>query len=366
MARIVQRVTQPVARVWVRWLVVALTVCSPVLVALGLTLSADRALTDLTPDWTPIFVPIESRAAEVSAQATLRAHTAPPGSLVTTTQSGTVTAVWLAEGDLLLGGKRLLDVDGVGIVAYTPKQGAVFYRDLCRGDTGPDVALLQEFLIQLGFYHGNADGTFGSGTASGVIAFDRSLGVAGPSGCFTTARVVLVPPGVVAAGTIEVALGDVLSAPASVIVEAALTVTEASLDTPGFSGPDGEYVAEFSGEVVPLTREGGIWALDLTVLSDSLRKASVADGVIELTVHVRSAAPLDVQLFPSSAPFVTLDGAYCVGLEASSGDGSITYIRIQPISLATIDAVAIEPIAELDGQKVLANPPPSASARSCH
>ncbi len=57
---------------------------------------------------------------------------------------------------------------------------------LRQGDTGNEVKSLQQRLIQLGYLDGTADGTFGSGTAAALIAFQKANGlnkdgVAGPT-----------------------------------------------------------------------------------------------------------------------------------------------------------------------------------------
>ncbi len=57
---------------------------------------------------------------------------------------------------------------------------------LRQGDTGNEVKSLQQRLIQLGYLDGTADGTFGSGTAAALTAFQKANGlnkdgVAGPT-----------------------------------------------------------------------------------------------------------------------------------------------------------------------------------------
>ena len=46
-----------------------------------------------------------------------------------------------------------------------------------RGDTGDDVAHLQEALATAGFYHSAVDGMYGATTASAVVAFHKYIGL---------------------------------------------------------------------------------------------------------------------------------------------------------------------------------------------
>ena len=68
----------------------------------------------------------------------------------------------------------------------TQKPAAVYTITLKVGDKGNDVANMQQMLIALGYLTGTADGIFGTGTRTGVIKFQRTVGlnvdgVAGPT-----------------------------------------------------------------------------------------------------------------------------------------------------------------------------------------
>ena len=71
------------------------------------------------------------------------------------------------------------------------------------GDSGDDVAALQEALAKAGFYHSAVDGEFGRTTASAVVAFHKYLGL-DRSGAFSALdwiRLALLPdPGPPPAG----------------------------------------------------------------------------------------------------------------------------------------------------------------------
>lgn len=88
---------------------------------------------------------------------------------------GTVTSIDFAAGDTVEVGNRLFSVDLLPSVAA---QGSVpAFRDLAEGARGDDVQQLQRFLTAVGMYSGEADGAFGSSTASAVRGWQISLGI---------------------------------------------------------------------------------------------------------------------------------------------------------------------------------------------
>ena len=80
--------------------------------------------------------------------------------------------------------KDYIQVATVVVPTPTPKPGAgsnpvigtTTYQLLKNGSDGEQVTALQEALIELGFLKGKADGIYGSGTASAVMAFQRKNG----------------------------------------------------------------------------------------------------------------------------------------------------------------------------------------------
>ena len=59
------------------------------------------------------------------------------------------------------------------VATVAPEANASGYQVLQKGSSGNAVTALQEALIELGFLSGNADGLFGAGTESAVIAFQE-------------------------------------------------------------------------------------------------------------------------------------------------------------------------------------------------
>jgi len=90
-----------------------------------------------------------------------------------------VTHVFCHKGSLASQGSVLLEVAGQ---PYFVLQGTVpAYRDLAPGETGEDVAELQEDLLSLGFGTGTDTlGSYGPGTAAAVSAYYQAHGYAAP------------------------------------------------------------------------------------------------------------------------------------------------------------------------------------------
>lgn len=86
-----------------------------------------------------------------------------------------VTRIFRHRGSTVGQGSVLLEVAGQPFFVL---QGTVpAYRNLEPGETGPDVAELQDDLQSLGYSIGaDASGSFGAGTAAGVDAFYKGIG----------------------------------------------------------------------------------------------------------------------------------------------------------------------------------------------
>lgn len=103
-----------------------------------------------------------------------------------------------------------------GVVLYTVDMRPVSlgagsvpaYRDLAQGASGEDVAQLQGFLAAVGTYSGQQDGSFGSGTASAVRAWQKSLGL-DTTGVVSVGDIIYVPslPGKIVLDVKKVTVG---------------------------------------------------------------------------------------------------------------------------------------------------------------
>lgn len=91
-----------------------------------------------------------------------------------------VTRVNVATGDTVAPGQPLIEYSGRPIYALP---GAIpAYRDMVPGESGKDIAQLQNALRALGFSSGwDASGVFGEGTEDAVTRFYKSMGYAPPT-----------------------------------------------------------------------------------------------------------------------------------------------------------------------------------------
>jgi len=88
---------------------------------------------------------------------------------------GVVTTIDIRDGQEINQGDLLYTVDLRPVIAARGTVPA--FRDLARGASGPDVAQLQQLLIDTGFLSGPADGVFGGGTETAVRIWQKSLGI---------------------------------------------------------------------------------------------------------------------------------------------------------------------------------------------
>lgn len=89
--------------------------------------------------------------------------------------SGVVTSVEIDTGEVVAAGDVLYTTFLRPVVVA--QGGVPMFRPLSLRDSGEDVAQLQELLTELGFFEGEIDGLFGSGTRSAVREWQDSLGV---------------------------------------------------------------------------------------------------------------------------------------------------------------------------------------------
>jgi peptidoglycan hydrolase-like protein with peptidoglycan-binding domain len=142
----------------------------------------------------------------------------------------------VAAGDTISNGEQLAEIDGQPMFALAGPVPA--WRDLTPGETGPDVAELQDALSALGYYdEGDTPGYYGPATEYAVQEYYQHLGCTPPSsGGVPSSSAVFIPLAVHPSTPLPAALngenvlvtvqtgqteGPVLTVPAAAIVATA-------------------------------------------------------------------------------------------------------------------------------------------------
>ena len=104
------------------------------------------------------------------------------GGSATGSSSGTVyiSSLDVAAGQRISNGEKLAEIDGEPLFALAGRVPA--WRDITPGETGPDVAELQQALASLGYYSGgDTPGFFGAATQDAVAEYYEHLGYTPPA-----------------------------------------------------------------------------------------------------------------------------------------------------------------------------------------
>ena len=121
-----------------------------------------------------VYVTPVATSTDLNRSATVRVTVGPAPDVLSTGAAGVVTSVVVRPGTALADGTVVYTVDGQAVFAMVTNQ--TLYRPLTVGDTGDDVAALQEFLARHTPVAVKPDGRFGPSTAAAVRAWQRSLG----------------------------------------------------------------------------------------------------------------------------------------------------------------------------------------------
>jgi macrolide-specific efflux system membrane fusion protein len=122
--------------------------------------------------------------------------------------AGTVTKIHITEGKALPSLQPVVDVNGAA--AYGIPSAMPLYRDLSEGDSGDDVKALQAALDAAGYDPGDADGDFGSQTATALQDWQAANDL-DETGRLALSSFVWFPPGSIVLD-LPIAVGDRLGA----------------------------------------------------------------------------------------------------------------------------------------------------------
>ncbi len=342
-------------RGWLLVVVSVLVVVVPAGVLVWLRAGTVDRLSGLEPEPVPVVMPVAVREVSDARAVTLEAVWGEAPVVVAPQWFGTVTAVEVAAGDVVVSGDRVVKVDGVWRVAVaTPEP---LWRRLSRRDRGPDVTMLQGWLGEAGFYEGEADGVFGRGLQGAVKAWAESLGVVKPDGSFDPSWVVWLPAGSFAVSEVTVAVGSPAPSAGSPVLRGVTPLVEASLRDQNNRRfvEEGRWVLAV-GDVEVGVVDGQVTAEGLVTL------AGVLDPEEPLTSgRVRRALPVKVLEVPATAVVANGEGATCVFVPDGSGGFKVRSVTLAGGRVSRVDVA--EGLTE--GDEVLVNPQDLFDAPTC-
>lgn len=334
--------------------VALLVVAVPAVLLVWMRVRTEDRLSVLVPDPVPVVMPVESREITDQKAVTVESEWGEPAVVTAPSWFGTVTRVDVTPGDAIASGDVVARVDGVDrmvVVSSDP-----FWRRLRRGDTGDDVVMLQQWLIDAGFLDGEVDGDFGPDLRASVKAWAVSLGVAKPDGMFDPAWVLWLPHEPFGVASVEIARGVPAPGPGSEVLTGPVPLVSVSLaDQNGRSfTSDGVWVLTVGGVDVSVV-DGVVDVDGLATL------ASVLDPVQPtVTGRIRRAERVETLEIPATAVVSNAVGTLCVFLP--DGDG----FAPTPVELSGGRVSRVNVASGLSrGDDVLVNPADVLEAPSC-
>lgn len=320
-----------------------------------LTRAADDGLAGLEPEPAPVMGRVESVTVDYSSDATLSAELVQGPVLAATGLSGTVTGMFLSEGEMVSAGDELYRVDGVPVTAYGGE--TVLYRSLSIGAHGADVALAQRLLNDL--VDGvdlEPDGVFGATTAAAVRAFERTW-TARPSGTFQPQWFSYVPTANFVVASIGIQLGLPVP-PVGEPVAVGLTTLSGAQLTSATAGPPGDYEFFVQGEAIAVERVAdGTWVIDDLRAATTIALSQVAPGDEHVNLSGRTRL-VDGELglaVPASAVVTDAAARTCVAVAERDAPSDADLAAVTVLG-SSIDGRAQLSATIEEGALVLVNP----------
>ena len=316
------------------------------------TQTVDR-LSGLESDPVAVVLEVERREITDVIAVSVTGSWGEPVSVAAPVWQGTVTRIDIGAGDRVMSGDAVVRVDGVDRVAVASLDP--FWRVLRRRDVGDDVVMLQSWLLEAGFYEGDADGVFGPELQAAVKTWSGEIGVEKPDGSFDPGWVVWIPtePFEVA----EVALERGAPAPSGgsrILVAPMPLVSVILVDSDGRKfDEDGQWMLYVGDVEVPVVN-GSVAPEGLMKLDSVLNAEQPSPG------RIARAEPVAVLAIPATAVVSNSAGELCVFVP--DGDGFMTV----PVELSGGRVATVNVVAGLGpGDVVLSNPSDLFAAPSC-
>lgn len=272
--------------------------------------------------------------------------------------AGVLTAVTVTYGQSVDAGAVLFRVDERPVVIAEGDVPA--YRALNHGTSGTDVAQLQDFLTQLGYYQGIADGKMGDATVAATKAWQRTIGVTA-TGVVQASDLVFVPtlPARVALDAETMTLGAALAGDEPVIstLSAVPVFTAAVTDAQAGQVPVGTAVdieaganrAPWRARVDSYTTgtDGGsvavLTGLDGAALCAEECEVVPAQGRTVYSAQAQIVPPVEGLVVPSAALVSSADGTTAVVTD----NGTRVNVEVTATALGMSVVTGVDPGVQL-------------------
>ncbi len=273
------------------------------------------------------------------------------GYAVPSPATGTVTGAPVSVGDTVRSGDAVADIDDLPIVGMVGD--APLWRDLVRGDTGPDVKRLQAYLRDLGLLSAAPDGTFGPATAAAVHRFNTRFGRASQGSNFSLSSVTWVGDEPLTVAEVPAHPGQQVSVGQPLVAgpsrDTAIEVSEPAGGLP----IDGSYNLVVGDVRTPYTPGSGTVTDPSAVAGIAKQLGTSGEGAGQV-VSASTTSGLSV---PASAVVQDASGAMCVFTSTTSAP-----VRVSPVG-GDLAATLLPPDTSIT--EVLANPYEARADTSC-
>lgn len=262
----------------------------------------------------PLVTAVQRQDVRAEAAVTVTLGEA-PGREVASAVDGVVTQV-VDVGTTLGAGAEVLRVDDRPVRALVA--AAPPWRELRPGDRGPDVARVQQLLVEAGYLAGAPDGSFDVATRRAVERWNVDAGRGRGVTSFDPATVVWVGPEPLVVTEVLAPVGTRLGRGVGVVrgptQHDVVVVTEGQggVRSAGDFG-DGATLTVGTASVPYVPGSGAVTAAaDVLTLRDALAPSTEGSG------QVQALQPVPVVVVPASALVQGADGALCVYETAGS------------------------------------------------
>jgi peptidoglycan hydrolase-like protein with peptidoglycan-binding domain len=276
-----------------------------------------------------------------------------PGDALTSraNASGLVTAVPVGPGAAVSTGTVVAVVLDSDIVAYQAERP--LYADTSPGAKGASVKAAQQVLSAFGYYHGDPDGSVGSGTVTAIRAFNAAHGYGKSNATFSLAALTWIGPAPVIIAKLSARPGDTVLPGSDLFTTTAAMSAIKVTESPGMVR-DTPVKLIVNGFEIPYTVGSGLVS-DSKFASDvaaSLGTQTEGAGTVELL------KPVTVGTLPASAVVTDAAGHMCFFGSQTSPPTPVT-----PLDDGSIGSVDV--VASLVGTAILVNPRAVRANLSC-